>query len=288
MWSRQVCSVCGVNRNLDVHHIVSRGMGGSSRPEIEDASNKIVICRSCHTEVTEHRWHLTRNERQLTVVKVDTGEIIFRRLFDPQFDASAFFQRLTLVDLEIDALVQGIPYLSDEQLVELFAELRGLDKGSWRAQAAVLWEAKQRFVYGDRAWEAMGRSFGIGWRQAYNLARVWQTFFKGENDEFCNQLQNCSLQEVTRYIVASETNGPHFWLAYAEDRKAVDPSYSIRDFKNEIEIAGARSEESACGSGSSSKTCRWLSAFCSKLDRIVKPGECPGCDLLPSIEERLR
>ena len=156
------CQVCGSNRNLDVHHIVSRGMGGSSRPEIEDASNKIVICRSCHIEVTEHRWHLTRDDRQLTVVKVDTGEIIFRRLFDPQFDASAFFQRLTLVDLEIEALVQGIPYLSDEQLVELFAELRGLDKGSWRAQAAVLWEAKQRFVYGDHAWEAMGRSFGIG------------------------------------------------------------------------------------------------------------------------------
>ena len=58
-----------------------------------------------------------------------------------------------------------------------------------KAQAAILWEAKQRSVYGDRAWEAMGRSFGIGWRQAYNLARVWDTFFRDEEGEFCSQMQ---------------------------------------------------------------------------------------------------
>src|SRR5690348_423646 len=88
------CAICASTRSLDVHHIVPRGMGGSSRPAIEAGSNKITICRSCHTEITEHRWNLERTERQLVVTRVDTGEIIARRLCEPGFEASAFFQNL--------------------------------------------------------------------------------------------------------------------------------------------------------------------------------------------------
>ena len=134
----------------------------------------------------------------------------------------------------------------------------------------------------------MGRSFGVGWRQAYNLARVWETFFKGDNGQFCNQMQNWSLPEVTWYVVSTETEAPNFWLAHAEDRKAQDASYTIADFKEEIRIAGARAEEDPCGKRESGQKCRWLRAYCTKLDRVVHQGECEGCDVLPSIEERLR
>jgi hypothetical protein len=283
------CSVCGAIHHLDVHHIVSRGMGGSNRPEIEDASNKITICRSCHTEITEHHWNLERTESQLVVTKVETGEVLARRLYEPGFEASAFFQNLNLVDLQLEAVLPAIPYLTDEQLVELFSYFKGVGKKSWRAQAAILWEAKQRSVYGDKAWEAMGTSFGVGWRQAYNLARVWDTFFKGDNGEFCNQLQNCPLEESTWYVVAAETTAPHFWLGYAEDRKAFDPGYSISDFKEEIKAAGAKADETPCGSREPGERCRWLRSFCTKLGRVVRQGECPGCDDLPHIiQERLR
>lgn len=78
-------------------------------------------------------------------------------------------------------------------------------------------------MYGDRAGEAMGRTFGIGWRQVYNLARVWEVFFLGEERAFCTQVQSCPLQEVTWYVVASQTDDPRFWLGYAEDRKAENP-----------------------------------------------------------------
>src|SRR5687767_7125245 len=161
MTNPERCQICGAIRQLEVHHIVSRGMGGSSRPEIEEPGNKITICRSCHIEITEHRWKLTRTQRELLVVAVGTGDTVVRRLYEPAFDPSTYFHRLTFLDLEFDAVVQGIPYLTDEQLVELFSNLRSLDKGTWKAQAGVLWEAKQRSVYGDRAWEAMGRTFGI-------------------------------------------------------------------------------------------------------------------------------
>ena len=263
-------------------------MGGSSRPEIEAPSNKITICRSCHTEITEHRWDLVRTEHELTVTRTENREILFRRFYDPTFDPSSFFQGLNLIENQLEALVLGIRYLTDEQLVELFQQLRGVDKHTWKAQAAVLWETKQRSIYGDKAWEAMGRTFGIGWRQAYNLARVWETFFKGPDGEFCNQLQDCSLEESTWFVLASETQAPHFWLQYADDRKAFDPAYSTWDFKEEIRAAGAKEDSDPDGSGEDGKRCRWLRVYCEKLDQIVRPGQCPGCDVLPSIKERLR
>src|ERR1041384_751804 len=108
------CQICGTIHHLDVHHIVSRGMGGSSRPEIESASNKITICRSCHTEITEHRWKLERSETHLLVVELATGEVIARRLYEPSFDVSAFFHNLSIVDLQLEAGLPAIPYLTDE------------------------------------------------------------------------------------------------------------------------------------------------------------------------------
>src|SRR3989442_7732933 len=115
---QQSCQICGAIHRLDVHHIVSRGMGGSSRPEIEADSNKITICRACHTEITEHRWKLERTDTQLVVTNVATGEVIARRLYEPTFEASAFFHNLNLLDLELEAVLPAIPYLTDEQLVE--------------------------------------------------------------------------------------------------------------------------------------------------------------------------
>ena len=135
----------------------------------------------------------------------------------------------------------------------------------------------------------MGRTFNVGWRQAYNLARVWDTFFKSDDPEFCIQMQNSALEEVTWYVVASESTAPHFWLGYAEDQKAVDAGYSISDFKEDIKAAGAKAEETPCGSREAGERCRWLRAFCTKLGRVVRQGECPGCDDLPHIiRERLK
>ena len=249
------CEICGTSRSLEVHHIEPRRMGGSHRPEIEATSNKAVLCRSCHTQVTEQRWRLERTENQLIVTDPATKAVVARRLFSPDFRPAEYFQELNLLEERLDALVQSIPYLSDDQLVDLFLYLRGFDQRAWKAQAAILWEAKQRSVYGDRAWEAMGTTFGIGWRQAYNLAKVWEVFGRGEEGELCIRLQDRSLQEVTWYIIASQTNDPHFWLGYAEDQKAQKPSYSIADFKADLAVAGGAVEDEVLAKPS---PCSWL------------------------------
>jgi len=274
--SSGTCEICGTSRDLEVHHMEPRRMGGSRRPEIEAPSNKAVLCRSCHTQITEQRWRLERTDHQLVVSEVATGEVVIRRLFDPDFSPSQYFQELNLLEPRLDALVQGIPYLSDDQLVDLFQYLRGLDQRAWKAQAAILWEAKRRSVYGDRAWEAMGRTFGIGWRQAYNLAKVWEVFFLGKDGKFCNQLQNCSLQEVTWHIVASQTDAPHFWLAYAEDQKAQNPSYSIADLKADLAMVGAATQDPL---SSRSGPCQWLQMYCRRKGEPVSREVCRTCSL---------
>ena len=121
------CAICGASRNLEVHHIEPRRMGGSRRPEIEAPSNKAILCRSCHIEITEQRWRLERSETELVVTAVHTGEVVLRRLSDPDFDPSQYFQELNLVESQMNAIVRGVPYLTDDQLVDLFGYLRSLD-----------------------------------------------------------------------------------------------------------------------------------------------------------------
>jgi 5-methylcytosine-specific restriction endonuclease McrA len=48
---KDYCQVCGSTRMIDPpHHIVNKGSGGTSRPEINDPANAITLCRSCHDQ----------------------------------------------------------------------------------------------------------------------------------------------------------------------------------------------------------------------------------------------
>ena len=190
------CEICSSIHDIQLHHIDSRGMGGSKNPQRHSDANKAWLCAACHRQITENRWEFARTDNCLQVVDKATGRQLMRRLFSAGLDVVSYFEGLNCLDRGFEAIILGIPYLTDEQLIEVFQYLRSMGKHAWKAQAAILWEAKQRSVYGDRAWEAMGRSFGIGWRQAYNLARVWEVFFKGEEGTSCNQLQS-SLEEST-------------------------------------------------------------------------------------------
>jgi hypothetical protein len=138
------CEICGTSRSLEVHHIQPRRMGGSRRPEIEASSNKAVLCRLCHTQITEQNWRLERTDQELVVTDVATGELVARRLFNSDFRPSEYFHELNLLEGRLDTLVQGIPYLTDDQLVDLFSYFSGLDQQAWKARAAILWEAKRR------------------------------------------------------------------------------------------------------------------------------------------------
>src|SRR5436309_2023751 len=63
MNSSDACEICGTNRTLDRHHVVSRGMGGSKNPELHSDENLMTLCRHCHRNIHEGGWVLERGIR---------------------------------------------------------------------------------------------------------------------------------------------------------------------------------------------------------------------------------
>ena len=72
------------------------------------------------------------------------------------------------------------------------------------------------------------------------------------------------------------------WLAYAQDRKAENPRYSIKDFRQEIQRAvGATAIEIERTAGDANETegripwdCPWVKPFCTRSGRPIAVQEC--------------
>ncbi len=172
------------------------------------------------------------------VVDRRNGTEIMRRYSDPNFDAPRFLGALNLMETSLVAALDGVIYLNDEQLVEAFLAGRLIGKRAWLIQAAILYEAQCRSVYGDQTVKAIARRFGISLNMAEKYVRVWREFFtEGEREEIFN-VEDIFLEEPSWYVVAAtESPEPQRWLAYAQDRKAESPRYSISDFRREIQQA---------------------------------------------------
>src|SRR2546428_11533103 len=173
----EVCEVCGRPRNLDRHHVVPRGMGGSRNPGVLGEDNLITLCRRCHQNIHGGGGQLDRSPQLLRVVDRRTDQEVMRRRYDPDFDPATFFHLLNVVDGSLTQALSAIAYLDDEQLVEAFRSSQSLGKQSWLLQAAILHEAQRRSVHGDRSLEAIARRFEISVRQAEKYALVWRLFF---------------------------------------------------------------------------------------------------------------
>jgi len=271
------CGVCGDSRNLDQHHIQPKGMGGSKDPAIEAPENKITLCRTCHRNIHDHRWLLQHSDQELRVVDPQTGELVMRRLFSKDFDAPAFFHQLAASEDCLERLIHDVPFLTDEQLVEAFASAHSLGKRAWIIQAAILYEAQQRSVYGDHSLEAIARRFDISLRQAQKYALVWKLYFRdGVN------VDAILLNEPSWYVVAaSESTEPEFWLGHAQDRKAQDPRYSIAEFREDIRLG-----KEAIGAGIETPIppCPWQTSHCQKvLALLTSNWRCRDC----SVGQRL-
>ena len=111
------------------------------------------------------------------VVDRRNGTEIMRRYRDPNFDAPRFLGALNLMETSLAAALDGVIYLNDEQLVEAFQASRSIGKRAWLIQAAILYEAQRRSVYGDQTVKAIARRFGISLNMAEKYARVWREFF---------------------------------------------------------------------------------------------------------------
>ena len=232
------------------------------------------------------------SETELKVTDRRTGTEVMRRLGRQGFDAGAFLSGFGQIEVVLGEGIGSIAFLDDEQLVEAFRISRTVGKKAWLVQAAILYEAQRRSVYGEGRVVAIARQFEIGVRQAEKYALVWRTFFN--RDETPEALHGPStnsvnvdaifLEEPSWYVVAAtESPEPHKWLAYAQDRKAENPRYSISDFRSDIQSVHPPSVETLVPAGDVDERrgrwwqCPWVEPFCTRDGRPIPVEEC-GCE----------
>ncbi len=178
-------------------------------------------------------------------------------------------------------------YLSDDQLVEAFNYASNFGKRSWLVQAAVLYEAQQRSIYGKQSLEAIARRFEIGVRQAQKYALVWKVFFERDRKEEYVNIDAIVLDQPSWYVIAAtETKEPEKWLAYAQDRKQEDPRYSVAAFRRDVQRFNL--ESNAHGQKFLDEPdvplpmvvrqdCPWLRLVCVQSGRLVPINDCNDC-----------
>jgi hypothetical protein len=281
------CAICGAGRDLDRHHVRPRRMGGSRDPGVLSEENLVIVCRRCHTNLHEGRWTVTVSGEGLFVEDAITGELVMRRLTNPDIDRPMLFQLLNLTADSYARVLDALPFLSDEELIEAFGYARSFGKQSWLVQAAVLHEAQARSIYGDQALAAVARRFDISLRQAEKYAAVWQTFFAMQEGAQENvNIDEIVLEEPSWYVVAaSETKDPHTWLAYAQDRKLEDPRYTVAALRRDIRaarlhesIGQARTAQgSTPGHELDRWACPWVRIYCTRTGRPLSLDACDGC-----------
>ena len=294
------CEICGAIRGLDRHHILHRKMGGSNDPLVHDHATLITLCRRCHTSLHEGGWQLSRLPDGIRVIDKDTGEQVMRRRFCADLDVSRLFHLLTLVDGSLTHLVEAVPFLNDDQLVDAFASAQTFGKRGWLIQAAILYEAQQRSIYGEGSLAAIARRFDISLRQAQKYALVWKTFFKNDatpgdstdaSSAAVTPVENVNIDAIVLddpswyLIAAAETPDPAQWLAYAQDRKLEDPRYTVAAFRRDVRRARrieglARTDRGAEDDANDQHVrwdCPWIRAYCTRSGRPVPVTQCPVC-----------
>ena len=250
------CENCGTTRNAEVHHIEPRRMGGSRRPEIEAPSNKAVLCRSCHTQITEQRWRLDaptasswspKWRRERSSPAASSTPTSGRR----STSTSSTFWRPASTPSSRGSIPHGRP--ARRPLVLL----------SWPRPARL--ESPGGNPVGGQA-EKRLRGPGLGSHGAqlrHRLAAGVQPsssvggLLQGGGGHILQSIAKLTLEEATWYVVAAGADNPHFWLAYAEDRKAENPAYTTSDFREEIGWRG-RSRKDFCAARWGKPSCRWL------------------------------
>ena len=264
-------------------------MGGTKNPAVQDVSNLLTLCRKCHRNIHEGRWQLIRSSKGVRITDTSTGAQVMRRLQNPDLDVPSLLQLLNVAEGSLSEILEALPYFSDEQLVEAYEYAGSLGKRSWLVQAAILYEAQKRSTYGEQTLEAVARRFSIGLRQAQKYALVWKTFFGRENEEESVNIDAIMLDEPSWYVVAAtETSEPEKWLAYAQDRKAGDPRYSVAGFRRDIQIArltqGAADSKEFQQSDvelpvlKNTRACPWIKLLCVRSGKPMEYRDCVDCE----------
>ena len=147
------CEICGTVHNLDRHHVIPKRMGGRDDPAIDDPTNLMTICRGCHQKIHRGTWTIQRSPELLRVTEQRTGDQVMRRHYDQCLDAPAVLHLLNIAEGSLSTVLESIPYLSDDQLVEVFGYLRDIGKRSWLIKAGCFTRPRGAASMATEAWK---------------------------------------------------------------------------------------------------------------------------------------
>ena len=138
------------------------------------------------------------------------------------------------------ALHDAIPTMSDDEIVATYDHAGQLGRATWQLQAHCLWEAKRRKAHhNDGAIIAVANGFQVHKTRASHRIRTWEVF----GSELRRRNSDRLLTEEKWYEKAAEMDDPRRWLEYAEDRKAANPFFTVREFQDDY--CAAQQERSA-------------------------------------------
>lgn len=254
------CTICGLNKRLEKDHVNPRAQA----PElINDPANQWIICAECHRKKTDNVWNIIAYEEtpeedaRVEVVEVDSGRVVWRRVIPPQgFDSSTYLNSFNQLEAGLTNLEQGIRYLTNEQLVAAF-ELAGIISGfTWKLQAALLWEARQRMNWGavGDTLLALARTFGIKRARVYDYLKIYEKF---HDSPLWRELDVAA----EAYLVAANTADPEGALNAYMDNKALDPRYTTQTFKLETLDKWKKPRLPVCPNCGNECQCKWCDYY---------------------------
>lgn len=221
--------LCGRTFGLEEHHIQHRSQLGTDDPE-----NLVLICRECHQR--HHDLGLLVIERVAEGVRFtdrETGETAIHRCIPQEADGPSGITdaaALILNFFDLTSFSQAIKGEPDEVLSVLYDQVREIRKRAWQAQAAIIAELQERANYGDEATKGIAERLGISVRTAQYRGKIYREILGHPETADVGDI----LLEESWYREAVDTEEPRRWIQHAADRKAEDPTYSVRKFRADI------------------------------------------------------
>jgi hypothetical protein len=161
--------LCGkADHTLQDHHIILRSQGGGDGEE-----NLVLLCGECHRRRHEGRLEISSgDDHQVRFLDKETGEVVVweRQPHVSQGQALMVFQEAQTIERWFDTrlFVERIQPLADEELDELYQNVREIGKRAWMAQCVIIAERQKRANYGDKAVEAIAKQLNVTRRTVFH------------------------------------------------------------------------------------------------------------------------
>jgi hypothetical protein len=138
--------------------------------------------------------------------------------------ASIIIDQTNQISQAYQQYVSKLGAIGAEDLVRLYDNIKENYRLVWKMQCAIIYEYHKRSERAGDAIRDLMKDFGLKKTQLYSDKKLYEVFFKDNNDEF-------ELEEKSWYVTALSAEEPLDALQWAETQKLAGNNLSIREFR---------------------------------------------------------